>query len=305
MDGATLTQRFRYIVLPQLLPTIALLAVLRFIFTFNKFDDIYLLTGGGAGTEVVSRAGVRLPHVPRRRGRGRGAGPGAGARSSRAARHVLRFFGQGGRHEQPACPQAARRSRTATFGVLRWVVIAVLAGRHALPLLLHGAAVGEASTVAARPGELWVSTRSSPSAPTAGARPVEDGGQGFLLMLRNSALVALARWCSLCWCVPGAYAISRLRFFGAAQVSALFLAVYLFPAILLAVPLFVFFSPIGLRGSLVGLVIVYIAQTVPVSIYMLRNYFETIPISMEEAAAIDGARPQTIRRVSLPLAAPR
>lgn len=54
VDGATPTQRFRYIVLPQLLPTIAVLSVLRFIWTFNNFDDIYLLTGGGAGTGVVS-----------------------------------------------------------------------------------------------------------------------------------------------------------------------------------------------------------------------------------------------------------
>jgi multiple sugar transport system permease protein len=54
VDGATPLQRFRHIVLPQLLPTIAVLTVLRFIWTFNNFDDIYLLTGGGAGTEVVS-----------------------------------------------------------------------------------------------------------------------------------------------------------------------------------------------------------------------------------------------------------
>ena len=54
VDGATPTQRFRYIVLPQLLPTIAVLTVLRFIWTFNNFDDIYLLTGGGAGTQVVT-----------------------------------------------------------------------------------------------------------------------------------------------------------------------------------------------------------------------------------------------------------
>lgn len=54
IDGATPTQRFRHILLPQLLPTIAVLTVLRFIWTFNNFDDIYLLTGGGAGTEVVS-----------------------------------------------------------------------------------------------------------------------------------------------------------------------------------------------------------------------------------------------------------
>jgi multiple sugar transport system permease protein len=54
MDGASIWQRFRFVVLPQLMPVIAVLAVLRFIFTFNKFDDVYLLTGGGAGTEVIS-----------------------------------------------------------------------------------------------------------------------------------------------------------------------------------------------------------------------------------------------------------
>jgi multiple sugar transport system permease protein len=53
-DGATVSQRFRYVIWPQLLPTVAVLSVLRFIWTFNSFDDIYLLTGGGAGTEVVS-----------------------------------------------------------------------------------------------------------------------------------------------------------------------------------------------------------------------------------------------------------
>ncbi len=54
VDGATPTQVFRHIVWPQLLPTIAVLALLRFIWTFNNFDDIFLLTGGGAGTEVIS-----------------------------------------------------------------------------------------------------------------------------------------------------------------------------------------------------------------------------------------------------------
>jgi multiple sugar transport system permease protein len=54
VDGATPTQTFRYIVLPQLMGVIALIAVLRFIWTFNAFDEIYLLTGGGAGTEVLA-----------------------------------------------------------------------------------------------------------------------------------------------------------------------------------------------------------------------------------------------------------
>ncbi|HET9382662.1 MAG TPA: sugar ABC transporter permease [Streptomyces sp.] len=54
VDGATPSQRFRHILLPQLMPVMALLCVLRFIMTFNKFDDVYLLTGGGAGTDVAA-----------------------------------------------------------------------------------------------------------------------------------------------------------------------------------------------------------------------------------------------------------
>ena len=101
------------------------------------------------------------------------------------------------------------------------------------------------------------------------------------------------------------YAIARLQFFGRRQVNFLFLAVYLFPAILLAIPLFVFFTRIGLRGSLFGLILVYVSQIVPVTIHMLRNYFETVPESLEEAAALDGASRLTIiRKVSLPLAMP-
>jgi multiple sugar transport system permease protein len=54
VDGATPWQSFRFVVLPQLLPIIGLLAVLRTIWTFNEFDDIFLLTGGAAGTGVAS-----------------------------------------------------------------------------------------------------------------------------------------------------------------------------------------------------------------------------------------------------------
>ncbi len=54
IDGATPTQRFWHILLPQLASVVALLSVLRVIMTFNKFDDVYLLTGGAAGTEVAA-----------------------------------------------------------------------------------------------------------------------------------------------------------------------------------------------------------------------------------------------------------
>jgi multiple sugar transport system permease protein len=195
---------------------------------------------------------------------------------------------------------------TRLFRVLRWVVIAVLVLVTAFPLYyMVMLSLRSLDQVVLRPGVLWpaefdVSTYASV------LTPVDDGGQGFLVFLRNSFVIAvLTVAVTLLAAIPGAYAISRLRFAGRRQVSALFLAVYLFPAILLAVPLFVFFARIGLRGSLVGLLIVYVAQTVPISIYMLRNYFETVPVSLEESAAIDGcSRLQTIRWVSLPLALP-
>lgn len=157
------------------------------------------------------------------------------------------------------------------------------------------------------PGSLWVSAKDFTLSTYQNVlRPTSGGGQGFLRFLGNSALVSLGTVAlTLLAAVPGAYAISRLKFFGSRQVGAMFLAVYLFPSTLLAVPLFVMFAKLGLSGSLVGLAIVYIAQTVPVSIYMMRNYFTTIPISVEEAAALDGAtRMQTVRKIVLPLALP-
>ena len=54
VDGATISQRFWYVTLPGLWPVVSVLFLLRFIWTFNKFDDVYLLTGGGAGTEVIT-----------------------------------------------------------------------------------------------------------------------------------------------------------------------------------------------------------------------------------------------------------
>jgi len=136
--------------------------------------------------------------------------------------------------------------------------------------------------------------------------PVQDGGQGFLIFLRNSGVVSVAAvLLALAIAIPGAYAIARLPFVGRRQVNALFLASYLFPAIVVAIPLFVLFTKLGLRGSLLGLVLVYTAQTVPVAIYMLRNYFETVPVSVEEAGLMDGlSRWGIMRRITLPLSMP-
>ncbi len=128
----------------------------------------------------------------------------------------------------------------------------------------------------------------------------------FLRYLRNSLLVAtLSAAAATILAAFGAYAVTRLRFRGKALLSRALLLVYLFPALLLLIPLFSILNRLHLTDSLLGLVLVYLAQTLPVSLYMLGNYFRSIPPELEEAAMIDGSgRVGVILRIVLPLALP-
>jgi multiple sugar transport system permease protein len=192
--------------------------------------------------------------------------------------------------------------------ILRWTIIAVLLVWVLFPFYyMFLLSVKPIEKLLLNPNSLGISLKDFTfSTYVTVLSPVQDGGQGFLLFLRNSAVVSVAAvLLSLAIAIPGAYAIARLPFVGRRQVNALFLASYLFPAIVVAIPLFVLFTRLGLRGSLVGLVLVYTAQTVPVAIYMLRNYFETVPVSVEEAGLMDGlSRWGIMRRITLPLSMP-
>jgi multiple sugar transport system permease protein len=133
-----------------------------------------------------------------------------------------------------------------------------------------------------------------------------SGGQGFVPFIENSLfLAALTVAGTLVVAVPGAYALARYIFPGRTLISGAFLVVYLFPSILLAIPLFVFFTRAHLLGDLPPIAVVYVAQTLPVALYMLREYFDTVPESVEQAAQVDGcSRWQTIWHITLPLSVP-
>jgi len=109
----------------------------------------------------------------------------------------------------------------------------------------------------------------------------------------------------------GAYAIARLRFRGKNLLLNGILLVYLFPGVLLIIPLFAMIARIGARfgfgvqDNLPILIITYLAQTLPVALYMLANYFRTIPAEIEQAGLIDGcSRSGVIWRITLPLSIP-
>jgi multiple sugar transport system permease protein len=122
----------------------------------------------------------------------------------------------------------------------------------------------------------------------------------------NSTMVALATvLITLTLAILGAYAVTRLRFPGRSWLSRSILLIYMFPAIVLVVPLYSIFTQLGLRDTLQGLLIVYPATTIPVALYMLRSYFQTLPADLEEAGLIDGCtRTGVIWRITLPLALP-
>lgn len=200
------------------------------------------------------------------------------------------------------------RFQVRFFGIARWVVIVLLVLAAVFPfyymLMLSFTPIEQ---LLRNPGRILPDLSTLTTATYENVlKSRDDGGQGFAGFMRNSALVAAVTVIlTLVASIPGAYAVSRLAFKGRRQVSALFLAVYMFPAIVMAIPLVILFSKVGLYQSLPGLMLVYVAQTVPVSIHMLRNYFETIPETLEEAAWLDGAnRAQTLFKVVLPLAMP-
>jgi multiple sugar transport system permease protein len=130
--------------------------------------------------------------------------------------------------------------------------------------------------------------------------------EGFILYLKNSFYVALlTATLNLTLACLGAYAIARLKFKGKAMMMRSILLVYMFPGILLIIPLFAMLAKVGFIDNLNGLILTYLAQTLPVSIYMLAAYFRTVPEEIEEAGLVDGcSRLGVITKITLPLSVP-
>ena len=128
----------------------------------------------------------------------------------------------------------------------------------------------------------------------------------FGVFLVNSAVVSVVTvMITLLFAIPGAYAVARLRFPGQEFLSRSILLIYMIPAIVLVIPLYAVFSQIGLRNSLIGLMVIYPATTIPVALYMLQGYFRGLPSELEEAGLMDGlSRIGVILKITLPLSLP-
>ncbi|MCK4692660.1 MAG: carbohydrate ABC transporter permease [Anaerolineales bacterium] len=142
--------------------------------------------------------------------------------------------------------------------------------------------------------------------------PNHPSFQRFGKNIINSARVAIpTAIIAVILSTLGAYAIARLRFRGKGLLLNSILLIYLFPGVLLIIPLFAMLAQIGSRlgfeiqDNLLIIIVTYLAQTLPVALYMLTNYFRTIPTEIEQAGLIDGcSRLSVIWRITLPLAIP-
>lgn len=122
----------------------------------------------------------------------------------------------------------------------------------------------------------------------------------------NSSIVTIV---SVLICIVvscfGAYSLTRFRFPGRVTIANSILFVYMFPPIMVGIPLFFLMHKLHLLDSRIGLIIAYSSKTLPYTLWLLRAFFQTIPRELEEAAFVDGSsRSQTLIRIVFPLAIP-
>lgn len=134
----------------------------------------------------------------------------------------------------------------------------------------------------------------------------EGAGQTFRAALVNSTLVAVGTVAiSVAVGILGAYAFARLQFRFRRATLIVFLATYMLPQIALLIPLYLILNSLGLLDTISGLILVDCALVIPFVLWILSNYFLTIPVELEEAARIDGTtRLGALFRVVLPAAKP-
>lgn len=103
----------------------------------------------------------------------------------------------------------------------------------------------------------------------------------------------------------GGYGFARFKYAGGNFLAQTMLFIYVFPTVLLLIPIYTTYQFLKLQDTISGLIIIYTALVAPFCTWLITSFFKTIPIELEEAASIDGAnRFYTLIRITLPLAAP-
>jgi multiple sugar transport system permease protein len=131
-------------------------------------------------------------------------------------------------------------------------------------------------------------------------------GSAFLSYFKNSLILSFGSvLLSLVLGMPAAYAIARLRFAAKESLAFTYLSFRFVPEVTVILPLYIIYQKLHLYNTYFGLILVYQMISLPLLIWMMRSYFEEIPIAIEQAARTDGySWMHSFLRLVLPLAAP-
>ena len=128
----------------------------------------------------------------------------------------------------------------------------------------------------------------------------------FEVWLQNSFVIAAGTTAlSMVLAIPAAYSLARFAYRGKRSLGMIVLVTQMLPASLIVVPMYLAFLRYGLLESKLGVILAHASMTLPYTIWMLRGFFETVPMEILEAAMVDGcSRIRAMLRISLPLAVP-
>lgn len=128
----------------------------------------------------------------------------------------------------------------------------------------------------------------------------------FVTYFKNSLIVSCAAVVmTLLLATPAAYGLTRYKFRGREVIAATVLFTYMFSPIMIIIPFYILMRAFGLANTHAALILAYCAFSLPFALWMLRTFFQSIPVDLEEAAMTDGAsRFKAVIFVVLPMALP-
>ena len=128
----------------------------------------------------------------------------------------------------------------------------------------------------------------------------------FYLWVKNSLIVSIGTTVlGLSIAIPAGYGFSRYNFYGKKSIMFSFILVQMFPGVIIIVPYFILMKTLGLLNSSIGLIFAYSVTALPLCVWMLKGYFDTIPRELEEAARIDGCSQfKVFWKIIIPLSLP-
>ena len=337
MDGATSWESFRFITLPAIKNTLIVVGVLQVIIGLQVFDLLYSLTSGGPGRDtyvlimaiyditfgqislgygaaitvilfliIVAASFLILIARVRRRPpvevvddeAEEAAATGRtslklDAGSAMAIRASARRTTEEGRRSLIRLPRTVTKVGFA-IGVLIlfffytapivWMIIASLQPSQALASLPPNLTLN-----------LWLD----------GYQTIASDPRWLGSLAVSLQVALLTAFFVIVLSAPPAYALARYDISGKATILALLILVQMVPAIVMAIPVLRVFQIVGLTDTVASLVIVNVAFWLPLIIWLLRNFFIEVPVSLEKAARIDGcSRLGTLFRVTIPAARP-